>query len=217
VRKRKQKPAKAAKAKAVKTESEVKNPEKKKKIDLAAMREKAGATAMDAADLDVKIHQTVYPLSKPGSKSYFRVDPRPGYRAQARIVEDDEDGESGVYLIDSAYNPPEDVQTFVKPAILMTCVTTRGLVHVWPLKLSHPKWSQSGMAVAKAAMTQWVRTHLQRSVSGFGIEYAPTETQEKVKPQWPELGLEEILEKAFEGKIIDTDDHPYIRALQGKA
>jgi hypothetical protein len=72
------------------------------------------------------------------------------------------------------------------------------------------------MAVAKAAMSQWVRTHLQRSVSGFGIEYAPTETQEKVKPQWPDLSLEEILERAFDGKIIDSDDHALIRTLQGK-
>lgn len=212
----KQKPAKPLKAKAkADAKEQVKVEGKKKKIDLAAMRaEGAAVDTSGGADWNVKITQTVYPLRKPGAASYFMVDPRPEYRVPARILQDDEEGE--IYLLAAGYNAPENIQQFVKQVLIVICVTTRGMVHVWPIKLSHKTWGQSGLTVANAAMKLWIRTHLQRGVGGFGFEHAPEETQTKVKPQWSELPPEEILEKAFDGKIVDSDDHPFVRALQGK-
>jgi hypothetical protein len=35
-------------------------------------------------------------------------------------------------------------------------------------------------------------------------------------PEWPDLQIDEILNIAFNGKVIDSIQHPVIQAIQGK-
>jgi hypothetical protein len=36
------------------------------------------------------------------------------------------------------------------------------------------------------------------------------------EPKWPETTLEQLLEIAFKGRVIDTMDHPVLRRLRGE-
>ena len=35
-------------------------------------------------------------------------------------------------------------------------------------------------------------------------------------PKWPNQSMEELINDAFSGRIIDSPDHPYIRQIQGR-
>ena len=36
------------------------------------------------------------------------------------------------------------------------------------------------------------------------------------EPVWPEVSLQQLLEIAFKGRVIDTMDHPVLRRLRGE-
>jgi hypothetical protein len=62
-------------------------------------------------------------------------------------------------------------------------------------------------------MGTWVRVVSNRSLGAYDIL---TPKAELDGPIWPELSLAEILEIAFEGRIIETNDHPILKALRGE-
>ena len=35
------------------------------------------------------------------------------------------------------------------------------------------------------------------------------------EPVWPDETFEELLKRGFDGKVIDNEDHPYVRRLRG--
>jgi hypothetical protein len=35
------------------------------------------------------------------------------------------------------------------------------------------------------------------------------------EPEWPSCGFEEILAKAFQGRVIEDENHPIVRGLLG--
>ena len=35
------------------------------------------------------------------------------------------------------------------------------------------------------------------------------------EPTWPEKDFDELLKLAFDGKVIDSEEHPYVRRLRG--
>jgi hypothetical protein len=36
------------------------------------------------------------------------------------------------------------------------------------------------------------------------------------EPQWPEQTMDELIQDVFGNNIIDSEDHPYIRQIQGR-
>jgi hypothetical protein len=36
------------------------------------------------------------------------------------------------------------------------------------------------------------------------------------EPQWPEQTMDELIQDVFCNNIIDSEDHPYIRQIQGR-
>ena len=36
------------------------------------------------------------------------------------------------------------------------------------------------------------------------------------EPKWPKLTMEQLVNDAFSGRIIDSPNHPYIRQIEGR-
>ena len=63
-------------------------------------------------------------------------------------------------------------------------------------------------------MKKWVRVVSNRSLGAYDINTPKAELND---PTWPpELSLKEILDIAFEGRIITEWDHPILKALRGE-
>jgi hypothetical protein len=65
----------------------------------------------------------------------------------------------------------------------------------------------------RTAEHSWVRIESNMAAGQYEIIVASGDLGE---PVWPPQPMGELVLQAFEGRIIDTADHPLIRQLEGK-
>ena len=169
-----------------------------------------------AAELGVKKKLLTVPVRKPDKAWFVRVHPGEPYRLQAAVLELKEERE--LYLV-----TPEIVQglpgeTAVSPRTIFTAVNRQGVVFLWPVRLPGPdgkldEWSRSAQEAARLAMGGWVRVQANMGLGAYDVFQA---TGSLPEPQWPEEPLRELLKVGFNGKLIDTLDHPVLRKLRGE-
>lgn len=107
----------------------------------------------------------------------------------------------------------------IKPVILAVTINRQSILSLWPLKLPNDDmrynaWSETAREAAELAKTHWVRLKADMSLGGYRIYTAEGQLSE---PEWPNKPLNELLELAFRGRIIDSVDHPVVRRLRGLA
>ncbi len=156
--------------------------------------------------------QTTIPVRKPGRRNFIRVHPDEEYRLYDVPVIEDEKKE--VHILSAELEVPEDLERFVSRQNLLTCITHKGTLFLWPYKNSTNDWSKSASRIARRAVVEWVRLIPDMEANGYRVETAPAELR-AVQPTWPKMTFEEILNTAFEDKCIDSLDHPVIRSLRG--
>jgi len=156
--------------------------------------------------------QTTIPVRKPGRRNFIRVHHDEEYRLYDVPVIEDEKKE--VHILSAELEIPEDLERFVSHQNLLTCITHRGTLFLWPYKNSTNDWSKSASRIARRAVVEWVRLIPDMEANGYRVETAPAELR-AVQPTWPEMTFDEILNTAFEDKCIDSLDHPVIRSLRG--
>ena len=156
--------------------------------------------------------QTTIPVRKPGSRNFFRAHPNEEYRLyNVPVVEDDQ---HEWHILAAELEIPEDLERFISHVNLITCLNHKGTLFLWPYKNSTNDWSKSASRVARRAVSEWVRLSADMDANGYRVEIAPTELR-KIEPVWPKMTFEEILNTAFEGKCIDSLEHPVIRSIRG--
>ena len=95
----------------------------------------------------------------------------------------------------------------------VTAITRGGNVFIWPIKLTENDWSRSDLAAAEYAREKWVRVSSNIHTGRYETYTARAEGN---APVWPEVSISELLEKAFDGRIIDSWEHPVLRELRGE-
>ena len=98
---------------------------------------------------------------------------------------------------------------------MLTCTWPSSNVLIWPVPIlgerEFPAW-KSARAAYELALDQWVQMVWDEGRNDFLIEVAEGIKHE---PTWPEKSFNELLKLAFDGKIIDSEEHPYVRRLRG--
>jgi hypothetical protein len=194
-------PTAPAKAPAKSTKKPLLDPEKYRK---------AKAPAADEAFSEGA--QTTIPVRKPGKRNFFRAHPDEEYRLYNVPVVEDDARES--YIIDPDLEIPDDLERFIAYVNLVTCLSHKGTVFLWPYKNSTNDWSKSASRIARRAIGEWVRLQADMDANGYRVETAPAELR-VVEPTWPKMTFDEILNTAFEDKVIDSLDHPVILSIRG--
>lgn len=154
----------------------------------------------------------VIAVRKPNKQEFFRVRPGEEWQLSVAVIED-ENRELWVVIPQLVHEVSEDV-SYVQ---LRLAVNRHGTPILWPLKVStngkSNSWNQSAMVAADSATTRWVRMRSNNLTSQYDIVAAKHDITE---PVWPEMSLQEILERAFKGRIITSSDHPFLRQLRGE-
>jgi hypothetical protein len=156
--------------------------------------------------------QTQFPVRKPGSKNFFQAHPDENFYLYGVSVL--EDGDHNVHLLDPDFEVPEGIARFVDRVNLAACITHKQGVFVWHFKDTTSEWSKSAKSVLRKARTEWVRIRANMDLNCYMTESAPEELA-AVRPKWPNLTFEQILESAFEGRIVKDVNSPVVRELQG--
>jgi hypothetical protein len=154
------------------------------------------------------------PVRKPKRNEFIRTHRDPGMQLAATVYTDED---SEVYYVTKQMRGHFD-EGQLKPVRLQLAMSRRGVLFIWPLTLMTDgtslgrSWHESALKAAELAKEKWVRIASDRGLGGYRIHVAEGEIAE---PIWPDHTFNELLEIAFEGRIIRSADHPVIRDLRG--
>ena len=75
------------------------------------------------------------------------------------------------------------------------------------------KWNESLAQACELAKAKWIRIAANMSAGAYDVFEAQAEL---MPPEWPEYGLDQMIEVAFRGKIVESLEHPVVRSLLGR-
>jgi hypothetical protein len=166
------------------------------------------------ASAGVKKRITTVPVRKPGKQDFVRVHPDPAFSIETAVLELKEERET--FLV--APELWDGLLGELTPKVLFTTINRQKVVSLWPIRLPREdgridEWSETAMVAATLGQKQWVRVTANMSLGAYDVYEAPGEIPE---PEWPELGLGQILEIAFKGRFIKDFDHSALKRLRGE-
>lgn len=177
--------------------------------DLASLRKASKLTVQRKAVL-VNVA-----ADKPANNVYFRC-----RREQALddcTVLRDNEGTSRAYyfVVPGMRMHPKLIPRLRRVTLALTSIWPGGNVLIWPVPIlgerELPAW-KSARAAYELARDRWVQMVWAEDRKDYLIETAEGIDHE---PVWPEKTFNELLKLAFDGKIIDSEEHPYVRRLRG--
>lgn len=178
--------------------------------------EKIRALRINTSQLDllgVTKVVTSIAITKPGVTTFFRVHRDPEWTIDVALYE--EQGGKEIYVVS-----PQVVSFFGKNARsvrLYLAIDRNNNIFLTPLTLmgSDGKWDQwhvSRSVALKHAQEKWIRMQSNHRTSSYDVFVAQGDLPE---PEWPAYSFEEVLEKAFGGRVIEDEHHPVVRGLLG--
>ena len=86
-----------------------------------------------------------------------------------------------------------------------------------PSRNTDNSWNQSNLDCCLKAGEGWFKVVSLKSEGHDKYQSKPAEDQDAFpEPDWPRQTLDELIEAAFTGKMIETDDHPALLRLRGR-
>jgi hypothetical protein len=173
-------------------------------------------------DLDTEAIATMIPVRKPKKAEYVRVSPLDEYKLGVLAMEHTPEGtlDRQEYLVHPTVwtGLPDDLRTLAPKKLIRLAVNNFGVAFLWPLKIPNAGgagagWALSALKVAKAAETAWVRIEPVPSVGGYIYHSAAGTLAE---PKWPDKTMGELIALGFADRVINSLDHPVVRALLGE-
>lgn len=151
------------------------------------------------------------PVQKPNKAVWVRVHPE----IHIGLVLYHDELANEYYLVHpSVY---EFFKTTLVEVTLFLAVTSRGHMFFWPVKSNSTNransWMESALRAVVEARKSWVRVQANFSARGYDV-FAPVSPPPD--PDWQVDDIDDLLEKAFSGKIVDDQDHPIIKHIQGR-
>jgi hypothetical protein len=154
--------------------------------------------------------------SKPDPNIYFRSNPDLKMRLTAMLIRHKQERDLYYFVTPEMKNHPH-VERACRPYILVLITTWPfGEFMLWPVPILGEKPMQSDKAQNKAfeqSQRFWTQMTWDPKLRDFSIEVA--ERADDRKPIWPDEPFETFLKLAFAGRIIDNDEHEYVRQLRG--
>lgn len=180
---------------------------------------KALASDMSYVDEEMGIEEiNSIPVRKPGKEKFFRVHPDKEYSIALQVLEiKDDSALKGEYVVP----PPKDEnldqffrenRAMIKKKEIVLCEDIAGKHFVWPvapLSSEYP-WHKTARKALSEARTKWTR------IQPDSTCYKVTTIDKPNKPNWPKEEFDQILNTSFEGKIIDSIEHPVVQYLKGE-
>lgn len=199
-------------------QSELTNPSSE--TDLAAIKQSTSSllSSLRLPDTYSASGGTVLPLKatygKLNKHRFCRVHPEDEYKFHCLTVDDKDNGET--YL--ASPNMAGHLGSLATPKTIRLAVDNAGT----PRLIGEPDldptgrrnlWHSSLKHAIALAETEWIRVQANMSAGQYEITASANDLG---FPRWPKQSMEELINDAFAGRIIDSPDHPYIRQIQGR-
>jgi hypothetical protein len=177
--------------------------------NLAALRLEPNAGALVGA---VEVLVTV-PVRKPSPTEWVRVHPAADFTLASAFYVDRENRETYFVIPEMR----EMLITGVKVMLLVTAITSRGSVFLWPLSLGDDTgrtnaWHESARTAATQAKSVWTKLAADMAAGHYRVFQAEGKLGE---PKWPDKSFAELLRIAFRGRTVDSIEHPIVKQCRG--
>ena len=154
-------------------------------------------------------------VDKPASNLHFRCH-RDLVLDDATVLRDNEGTSRAYYFVVPGMRMhPKLLPRLRRVTLVLTSTWPGGNVLIWPVPILGERefrvW-KSARAAYELAREQWVQMVWSEERTDYLIETAEGIEHE---PTWPDKSFEALLKLAFDGKVIDSEEHPYVRRLRG--
>jgi hypothetical protein len=182
--------------------------------NLDAIRRASPTDLVNETAVDVHIG-----IRKPKSREHFRVCDDPTMSALLSVYMHKPEGsmDEEIYFVMPTMEPYLQEQEELRTAQIVLCRTLSGALFLWPLPVHDGAGAArshvtSARAVAKLALTKWVRMKWRRADNAY---FAMQAEGEHPAPVWPDRPFNELLKIGFGDRIIDSPDHLVLKELRG--
>ena len=154
-------------------------------------------------------------VDKPANNSYFRCH-HELMLDEATVLRDSEGTSRAFYFVVPAMRTHPQLAPRLRPVTLaLTSTWPSGSILIWPVPILGERdfkvW-KSTRAAYELARDRWTQMVWNEALSDYQIETAEGIDHE---PVWPGKTFSELLKLAFDGKVIDSEEHAYVRRLRG--
>lgn len=145
---------------------------------------------------------------------FCRIHPGDEYKFRCLVVDDKDRGET--YL--ATPNMMGYLDNLATPKTIRLAVDSAGTPKLIGEPYIDPSsranlWHTSLKYGVERGETTWVRIQANMSAGQYEIIESANDLGE---PKWPNQSMEDLINDAFSGRIIDSADHPFIRQIQGR-
>lgn len=169
----------------------------------------------DAMGGGVKKLVTTIAVKKPNRQAFIRAFAAPEFQITTALIELKGE-QDGTYLVSPDLR--DELMDEINIVHLVVCVDRNGDYFIWPVKIaktgerSNP-WHDSALIALEHAEKRWVRISANMNAGRYDVFGATANLPDPVKP---DLTLQQLLETAFRGRMIDSLEHPVIQKLRGE-
>lgn len=145
----------------------------------------------------------------PRPAEWIRIKPGPEGLLNTAVLRHPYSGE--LYLVSGHLWPRlVDRLAMVCPRL---CVNHHGEMFVWPIPTptiggGATPWRETAGVLASLAEMRWCRITANEAVGQYDVY--TLEGDDSPTPDWPEGDFLDVLQVAFEGRIITSEDHPLV-------
>jgi hypothetical protein len=180
--------------------------------DLDALRENSKPTVRRRSVLT-----NVFVVKHPGSGKHFRIHPGEEMSLDATVIFDD--NRNCYFVTPGMRSHPKLIKRLRWVTLYLAVLWPEQQPVIWPVPVQiagsddFAVW-RSYRKAAELSKENWMQMTWDEMKRDFTVE--PAEDIPHL-PQWPKESFSELLKIAFEGRIIDNEDHAYVYILRGLA
>ena len=179
-------------------------------LDLQSLR----LPANYGATMGVKKLLTNVPVRKPRKPQFFRTHPSADMTFDGMLLQQKEKEES--YLV--VPGVAQQISELVQPVDLFAAIDRNNNVFLIPVPMPGESgvrnpWHESLFQAVEHSKQNWIRINANMHMGGYDVFEAQISLSE---PDWPHHTIDNLVEVAFRGKIIQSLDHPVVQSLLGR-
>jgi hypothetical protein len=169
--------------------------------------------SQDFPSLAPKREAEIPSVRKPGKLDFFRIMPEVGAKVLFADIRSDS------FLVAPHLAADLQGERAVTWRHLVVARSRAGALFLWPLRVPEDDsgaapWAESALEAARQALTHWTRIQWDDGACSYKITLATAPIPE---PVWPGASIEQLVQRAFGHRVIDSLEHIVLRQLRGEA
>jgi hypothetical protein len=156
-------------------------------------------------------------VDKPANNVHFRGHPDAEMQLEDATVLHDRDEGSFYYVVPAMRGHPKLKLRLRRVTLVLVYTWPGGNILIWPVPILGGRDFKAWKSARKAfqlAQSQWVQMVWNEEEGDYVIEIAE-DLDKKLEPSWPDKTFSDHLKIGFSDKVIDNEDHVYVRRLRG--